>query len=73
MQAVVRKAGAPGAAFAVASRGRLVDVKGFGYADVAARTPVDPDTMFALASCSKPITAMAIMRLVDEGKRSKNC
>jgi CubicO group peptidase (beta-lactamase class C family) len=68
MQAVVLKAGAPGAAFAVASRGRLVDVKGFGYADVAARTPVGPDTMFALASCSKPITAMAIMRLVDERK-----
>ena len=68
MQAVVRKAHAPGAAFAVASRGRLIDVKGFGFADVAARTPVGPDTMFALASCSKPITAMAIMKLVDDGK-----
>jgi N-acyl-D-amino-acid deacylase len=70
MHAVVTKAHAPGAAFAVARGGRLVDVEGFGYADVAARTPVGQDTMFALASCSKPITAMAIMKLVDEGKIS---
>jgi N-acyl-D-amino-acid deacylase len=68
MQTVVRTSRAPGAAFAVATGGRLVDVKGFGFADVAARTPVGPQTMFALASCSKPITAMAIMKLVDEGK-----
>jgi CubicO group peptidase (beta-lactamase class C family) len=70
MRAVVKKANAPGAAFAVASGGRIVDVTAFGYADVAARTPVGPDTMFALASCSKPITAMAIMRFVDDGKLS---
>lgn len=70
MAAVVQKARAPGAAFAVASRGRLIDVRGFGYADVAAGEPVGADTMFALASCSKPITAMAIMKLVDERKLS---
>ncbi|MEA2720694.1 MAG: hypothetical protein QOJ39_2558 [Candidatus Eremiobacteraeota bacterium] len=68
MTAVVAKAHAPGAGFAVAYRGRLVDVKGFGFANVAARTPVGSDTMFALASCSKPLTAMAVMKLVDEGK-----
>jgi len=67
-QAVARKSGAHGAAFAVAVRGRIVDVDGFGFADVAARTPVGPETMFALASCSKPITAMAIMKLIDGGK-----
>jgi N-acyl-D-amino-acid deacylase len=68
MAAVVERAKAPGAGFAVGDGGRIVDAKGFGYADVAARTPVGPDTMFALASCSKPITAMAIMKLVDDGK-----
>ena len=68
MAAVVQRAKAPGAGFAVGDGGRIVDVKGFGYADVAARTPVGPDTMFALASCSKPITAMAIMKLVEERK-----
>jgi N-acyl-D-amino-acid deacylase len=68
MTAIVAKAQAPGAALAVADHGRLIVVKGFGFADVAARTPVGPDTMFALASCSKPITAMAVMKLVDDGK-----
>ena len=68
MEAIVRKAKAPGAGIAVAYRGRLVDVQGFGFANVATRERVGASTMFALASCSKPITAMAIMKLVDEGK-----
>jgi CubicO group peptidase (beta-lactamase class C family) len=68
MTAVMEKARAPGAGFAVAYHGRLVDVKGFGYANAATRTPVGPNTMFALASCSKPLTAMAVMKLVDERK-----
>ena len=68
MAAIVQKAGAPGAGIAVAYQGRLVDVKGFGFADAATRTPVDANTMFALASCSKPLTAMAVMKLVDERK-----
>ena len=68
MTAIVAKAQAPGASFAVAQHGKLLEAKGFGFADRAARAPVRPDTMFALASCSKPITAMAVMKLVDEGK-----
>jgi CubicO group peptidase (beta-lactamase class C family) len=67
MAGIVAKAKAPGAGLAVAHGGRLVDVQSFGFADVAARTPVGPDTMFALASCSKPLTAMAVMKLVDDG------
>ncbi len=70
MAAIVAKAHAPGAGLAIADHGRLIDVKGFGFANVAARTPVGPDTMFALASCSKPITAMAVMKLVDDRKIS---
>ncbi len=68
MAAVVQRAKAPGAGFAVGDGGRIIEATGFGYADIAARTPVGPETMFALASCSKPITAMAIMKLVDDGK-----
>ena len=67
MAVIVRNANAPGGALAVADGGRLVDVQGFGFANVATHVPVGPDTMFALASCSKPITAMAIMKLVDRG------
>ena len=68
MAAIVEKARAPGAGFAVAYQGRLVDVKGFGFANAATRAPVGPNTMFALASCSKPLTAMAVMKLVDDRK-----
>lgn len=68
MAAIVANTGAPGTGLAVADQGRLIDVRGFGFANVAAQTPVGADTMFALASCSKPITAMAVMKLVDDGK-----
>ena len=39
-----------------------------GMADVAARTPVTPDTAFAIASISKTFTAALILALVDEGR-----
>ena len=39
-----------------------------GYANLAAQTPMEPDTMFWIASNSKQITAAALMLLVDEGK-----
>jgi CubicO group peptidase (beta-lactamase class C family) len=39
-----------------------------GFADVAAKKPMRPDTLFWIASQSKPITATALMMLVDEGK-----
>ena len=41
-----------------------------GYADVAAKTPLKADAMFWIASMTKPITAVAFMMLVDEGKLS---
>jgi N-acyl-D-amino-acid deacylase len=58
----------PGAALAVAKEGRLVYARGFGYADPDAKTPVAPRARFRIASISKPITAAAILRLVEMGK-----
>jgi len=40
---------------------------GFGYADTAAQIPVDQNTVFNLASVSKPMTAVAVLQLVDSG------
>ncbi len=68
MATVFEKSKAPGAGFAIGRDGQVVSFKGYGYADVAAHTPVGPETMFALASNSKPITAMAVMKLIDDGK-----
>lgn len=58
----------PGASVAVSYRGRLVYARGFGYADVEQKLPVQPDSQFRIASLSKPITAVAVMQLVEQGK-----
>ncbi len=58
----------PGAALAVAKDGKLVYSRGFGYADRARREPVHPGSLFRIASVSKPLTAVAILRLVEQGK-----
>jgi CubicO group peptidase (beta-lactamase class C family) len=58
----------PGAQFAAAVGGTIVDVKSFGYADVAAKRPVTDASLFALGSGSKPITAMAVFTLIDARK-----
>jgi N-acyl-D-amino-acid deacylase len=58
----------PGGALAIARHGRIVYARGFGYADVARRQPVQPDSLFRIASLSKPLTAAAIMQLQERGK-----
>ena len=60
----------PGAQFAAAVGGKIVDTKSFGDADVAAKKPVTNTSVFLLASGSKPFTAMAIFTLIDSGKIS---
>lgn len=68
MTGFVRDKKIPGAALAVARRGRLVYSRGFGYADPAAKTPVKPDALFRIASVSKPLMAVAVLRLAETGK-----
>ena len=51
----------------VARRGRIVHFEAYGYSDSAKRTPMRTDAIFGLASSSKPITAVAIMMLVESG------
>lgn len=58
----------PGAALAVARRGRLVYSRAFGLADLERKTPVRPTSLFRIASISKPLTAVAVMQLVELGK-----
>ncbi len=70
VQSVMQEFTIPGAAVAVTEHGRLVYARGFGYADIGIRQPVEPDSLFRLASVSKPITAVAIMQLIEQGKLS---
>jgi N-acyl-D-amino-acid deacylase len=58
----------PGAALAVSYHGRLVYARGFGYANPEKHEPVRPVSLFRIASVSKPFTATAVMRLVEQGK-----
>ena len=58
----------PGVAVGVVHDQDLVWAKGFGYADMNARTPMTPATLFRMASHSKLFTATAIMQLRDAGK-----
>lgn len=66
---VVPKDG-PGAAVMVISNGRVVHQKGYGYAELETRRPIDARTTFDLASVSKQFTTMAIMMLAERGKLS---
>jgi cyanophycinase len=58
----------PGAAVLVAADGKVLVSKGYGLADLDARTPVTAHTNFRLASVTKQFTAMAVMLLVQDGK-----
>ena len=66
--ALMKKYNIPGGAIAVVRDGKLFYARGFGYADVENKTAVQPDALFRIASVSKPITAVAIMKLVEEGR-----
>jgi CubicO group peptidase (beta-lactamase class C family) len=58
----------PGAIVLIQRHGRPVFSRTFGVRDVTTQAPMTPDTIFRLYSMSKPITAVAAMTLVEEGK-----
>ena len=72
MEGFVRDNELPGAALAVAKDGRLVYARGFGYANVEKEQPVHPESLFRIASISKPFTAVATLQLVEQGKLGLN-
>ncbi|MCH5377266.1 MAG: beta-lactamase family protein [Planctomycetes bacterium] len=57
-----------GAVMLVADKDRVLSTEAVGWADIAAQKPMRTDSMFWIASQSKPITAAALMMLVDQGK-----
>jgi CubicO group peptidase (beta-lactamase class C family) len=60
----------PGAAWGVIIDGALAHIATTGLRDVGTKAPVDPDTVFRIASMTKSFTALAILKLRDEGKLS---
>lgn len=69
----IKALGVPGATFVVVKDGKVLLQKGYGYADVEKKIPVDPEkTLFRIASVSKVFTAAAVMQLVEQGKIDLN-
>jgi CubicO group peptidase (beta-lactamase class C family) len=68
LQPFVDRHALAGAVVLVADKDKVLRLESIGYADVAAGSPMRPDSLFWIASQSKPITATALMMLVDEGK-----
>src|SRR6476661_1376058 len=58
----------PGAVVAIAHQGRLVYFKAFGFADKAKGTPMATDTIFQLASMTKPMAAVGALALTEQGR-----
>lgn len=70
MQQFTSREHVPGAAWGIVVDGRLVHVGVTGVRDVASAAPVQPDSVFRIASMTKSFTALAILRLRDQGKLS---
>jgi CubicO group peptidase (beta-lactamase class C family) len=62
--------GIPGLSVAITKSERLVYAKGFGYADQSAKERMNPSHRLRIASISKPVTAVAVSELVENGKLS---
>ena len=58
----------PGAVVAIARQGKLAYLQAIGFQDRAKTVPMRPDSIFWLASMSKPVTSVAAMMLVEAGK-----
>ena len=62
-------AGSPtGAVTLVARRGKIVHLEAHGLMDLESKKPMPKDGIFRLASTSKPITAAAVLMMIEEGK-----
>jgi CubicO group peptidase (beta-lactamase class C family) len=70
LQPFVDRGTLAGAVILVATQDKILSLETVGYSDVAAKAPMSEDSFFWIASMSKPITATALMMLVDEGKVS---
>jgi CubicO group peptidase (beta-lactamase class C family) len=58
----------PGAVVLVARKGRVAYFESFGFRDKASAAPMPKDAIFRIYSMTKPITSVAVMILVEEGK-----
>ncbi len=70
MDAMIAKHEVAGAVTAVVVKDKVLHIESSGFADVAAKRPMTSDTLFWIASMTKPVTGVAILMLQDDGKLS---
>jgi len=68
----MRKWSIAGASIAIAKDGKLFFARGFGYSDTITLVETQPYSQFRIASISKLVTAIGIMKLQEEGRLSMN-
>lgn len=69
IESKMQEAHIPGAVFLLVENGKIAYAKGYGLADLAQQMPVDVETsLWRVMSLSKPVTAVAVMQLVEQGK-----
>jgi putative ATP-binding cassette transporter len=67
VQTLMKKGNIPGLCLVIIQGEEIPYVKGFGYASLEDKVPVNAETLFELASCSKAFTGLAVLRLEEEG------
>lgn len=72
MEDMIAKKEITGAVTVVVDKDKTLHLESTGLADVAAKRPIAPDSVFWIASMSKPITGVAVLLLHDEGKLNVN-
>jgi CubicO group peptidase (beta-lactamase class C family) len=70
LRGILKAQKVPGMAVTIANRAGIVWTAGLGTADVATGRPVTPETLFRIQSISKTFAALAVLKLVEQGKIS---
>ena len=68
IKAEMQRQNIPGLTLAVVKEGKIIKAKGYGLANVELNVPATTETVYKIGSVSKPIIAMGIMSLIEEGK-----
>jgi CubicO group peptidase (beta-lactamase class C family) len=68
VEAEMERLGIPGLTAALVLNGQVEWTKGFGLADIENSVPASEDTVYRIASIAKPITATAVLQLVERGQ-----
>lgn len=72
MEGMIAQKEIAGAVTMVLTKDQVVHLETNGYADIATKRPMSPDTVFWIASMTKPITGVAVLMLHDQGRLNVN-